>query len=389
MGRKRGRNDDPTPFSTAPPAALAAARGAAVEAPDALPEVWCYGVDALSSGCCGRLAACSQGFYLAVRNAVAERITLGLAEGCVQADLASTRLQNPILALSHLESLAHSQFLFGGIRALLRYMAPRTDSGLGVALETFCYQASICLLESPPCPDALCDLLLSQLRGDSDAADGDAASAWARLAALVYHYQPPRTWQPPVESLLRRGAKRRGAKAATLAPLAAKGGELAQLLHGMPAVQPYTKTCKNLAIGKLNLTKLICQLLERLVFPPQHASLLLHLALPAAAAPDADAAQPPCFAQNLRALETEVWKEGDGTVEPGLCGNLRQGGGARKDIIVLDAKKSYYVMFVRILPGVYYEALDISSPVVLVGAGKELPTIWGNRLDRLVSVVCG
>ena len=38
-----------------------------------------------------------------------------------------------------------------------------------------------------------------------------------------------------MESLLRRGAKRRGAKAATLAPLAAKGGELGQLLHGMPA----------------------------------------------------------------------------------------------------------------------------------------------------------
>ncbi|CAL1130524.1 unnamed protein product [Cladocopium goreaui] len=314
MGRKRGRNDDPAPSSTAPPVALAAGRGAPVEAPDVvLPEVWCYGVDALSSGCCGRLAACSKGFYLAVRKAVAERITLGLAEGCVQADLASTRLQNPILALSHLESLAHSQFLFGGIRALLRYMA------------------SICLLESPPCPDALCDLLLSQLRGDDDGSDGSAASAWARLAALVYHYQPPRTWQPPVESLLRRGAKRRSTKAATLAPLAAKGGELGQLLHGMPAVQPYTKTCKNLAIGKLNLTKLICQLLERLVFPPQQTSLLLHLALPAAAALDADAAQPPCFVQNLRVLEAEVWKEGDGMV----------------DILVLDAKKSYYVMFVE------------------------------------------
>ena len=67
-----------------------------------------------------------------------------------------------------------------------------------------------------------------------------------------------------------------------------------------------------------------CQLLERLVFPPQHASLLLHLALPA---PDseADAAQTPCFAQNLRALEAELWKEGDGTVEPGVRGSLGEG----------------------------------------------------------------
>ena len=55
-------------------------------------------------------------------------------------------------------------------------------------------EASICLLESPPHPDALCDLLLSQLRGDAaDGSDGGAAaSAWARLAALVYHYRPPR-----------------------------------------------------------------------------------------------------------------------------------------------------------------------------------------------------
>ena len=39
----------------------------------------------------------SRGFYLAVRDALAERITLGLADGCVQADLASNRLQNPML----------------------------------------------------------------------------------------------------------------------------------------------------------------------------------------------------------------------------------------------------------------------------------------------------
>ena len=38
-----------------------------------------------------------RGFYLAVRDALAERITLGLADGCVQADLASNRLQNPML----------------------------------------------------------------------------------------------------------------------------------------------------------------------------------------------------------------------------------------------------------------------------------------------------
>ena len=58
------------------------------------------------------------------------------------------------------------------------------------------FKASICLLESSPSTDALCDLLLAQLRDDAasnDDADRMAgASAWARLAALVYHYVPPR-----------------------------------------------------------------------------------------------------------------------------------------------------------------------------------------------------
>ena len=64
--------------------------------------------------------------------------------------------------------------------------------------NTFFFEASICLLESSPSTDALCDLLLAQLRDDAasnDDADRMAgASAWARLAALVYHYVPPR-WE--------------------------------------------------------------------------------------------------------------------------------------------------------------------------------------------------
>ena len=56
------------------------------------------------------------------------------------------------------------------------------------------FEASICLLECPPSPDALCDLLLAQLRGDAHDLGPAEASAWARLAAVVYHYQPPRLW---------------------------------------------------------------------------------------------------------------------------------------------------------------------------------------------------
>ena len=66
------------------------------------------------------------------------------------------------------------------------------------------FEASICLLESSPSTDALCDLLLAQLRDDAasnDDADRMAgASAWARLAALVYHYIPPR-WEENVDKM--------------------------------------------------------------------------------------------------------------------------------------------------------------------------------------------
>ncbi len=66
------------------------------------------------------------------------------------------------------------------------------------------FKASICLLESSPSTDALCDLLLAQLRDDAasnDDADRMAgASAWARLAALVYHYAPPR-WEQNVGNI--------------------------------------------------------------------------------------------------------------------------------------------------------------------------------------------
>lgn len=66
------------------------------------------------------------------------------------------------------------------------------------------FEASICLLESSPSTDALCDFLLAQLRDDAasnDDADRMAgASAWARLAALVFHYVPPR-WEENVDKM--------------------------------------------------------------------------------------------------------------------------------------------------------------------------------------------
>lgn len=62
MGRKRGRND--AGDTTASCSALWAADVLDVadsEAQPVRPEVWCYGVAALSSTCCGRLATSSKG----------------------------------------------------------------------------------------------------------------------------------------------------------------------------------------------------------------------------------------------------------------------------------------------------------------------------------------
>lgn len=62
MGRKRGRND--AGDTTATCSALWAADVLDVadsEVQPVRPEVWCYGVAALSSTCCARLATCSKG----------------------------------------------------------------------------------------------------------------------------------------------------------------------------------------------------------------------------------------------------------------------------------------------------------------------------------------
>ena len=50
------------------------------------------------------------------------------------------------------------------------------------------------------------------------------------------------------------------------------------------------------------------------MFPPKHASVLLHLSLPVASDDDSSV-QSANFQQNLKALESEVWKEGDSTLE--------------------------------------------------------------------------
>ena len=54
-----------------------------------------YAAAALSAAGCARLAMTGRGLYAAVREAVAERIAHGLAEGCIQEDLSGQKLHDP------------------------------------------------------------------------------------------------------------------------------------------------------------------------------------------------------------------------------------------------------------------------------------------------------
>ncbi|CAJ1438878.1 unnamed protein product, partial [Effrenium voratum] len=236
---------------------------AVASVPGGCPPAWLLGaVDLLPAPSCCRFSWASRLHLQSVREACGHRLALNLGEGFLRQDLVPP-VPNPILALSHLESLAHSGFLFSGLRHLLR------------------------------CREEV------------------RASIAARLAALIYHYTPPRNWASAVETLLRL-CQGQGPELKTLL---SKGGEVAQLLQGLPELLPKTRTAQQLKAGKMNITKLICQLLERLAYPPRQASLLLQISLPMDRANQVIPNQSDLFKQTLRALEGEVWCKGDQSLD--------------------------------------------------------------------------
>eukprot|EP00931_Biecheleriopsis_adriatica_P123840 TRINITY_DN98920_c0_g1_i1.p1 TRINITY_DN98920_c0_g1~~TRINITY_DN98920_c0_g1_i1.p1 ORF type:complete len:374 (-),score=94.95 TRINITY_DN98920_c0_g1_i1:45-1130(-) len=268
--------------------------------------------EALSSGCCARLSWTSRAMHVATKEVVAERIALAIHGSCLSADLRHDAEPDSLLTLSHLESMAHSPFLFAAVRGLLRAVWDRQGS-----------EATSWLLESSAGPDALCDVLLARVFLPPEAPD-DAernpsevhASLSARLAALLYHYRAPEQWASSLHALLaaaqastRQSGKRRQAsnQKAELAAITAKGGELAQLLQGLPELLPATRAAVSLAEGKLDMVRLLCQLVERLAFPPRSARLALQVSLPLAHESKADLeGQTEAFLRNLDALEQEA-----------------------------------------------------------------------------------
>ncbi|CAE8638168.1 unnamed protein product [Polarella glacialis] len=283
-----------------------------------------------------------------MEEAVVDRLLAAVVGTSLWADSTGKRacqvsLQKPILALSHLESLAHSQFLFSAFRQLLRALWDGEGNGGVGGFRS----GSSWLLEAPAGPDALCDALLERVfvprtsQANSDAADGEGTSVSstsppdiresnaARIAAMLYHYKPPDDWGLSLRSLMgdacaapvnrgRKGGARGQARPAELASALARGGnDLQQLLHGVRELLPATRAVKELAEGKVDAVRLVCQIMERLVFPPRLARMALQVSLPSGR-PGGEPAllgQPPAFLRNLRALEEEAWSADAGRLD--------------------------------------------------------------------------
>ena len=294
-----------------------------------------FGVTALDSSSCAKLSWASRHMRSAIRDAAAVRVVLGLGQGCIKNDLASNRLANPVLALSHLESLAHAPFLFQSLRGLLR-----------LVVESAQVDSTAILLEAPSAGGRLCELVCEQVLDlDEHRQDDDGtrlqASTVARLASLMYQYAPPKDYAMALEGMLGRimttespdGKKQHRKIAAT--QIIERGGAAAQLVHGLPNLLPATRTFKSLASKRKQVlaTKLICQLVERLTFPAAEASIILQLSFPIDRAVGHEILQGQTgpFMHSLRVLESEVWNPDK--LDKAL------------DVLVIHAKRYYILVF--------------------------------------------
>ena len=291
------------------------------------------GVNALDSSSCAKLSWASRDVCSAVRETTAARVVLGLGQGCIKHDLASNRLANPMLALSHLESLANAPFMFESLRGLLRFLEFGKDG------------SSAILLEAPQSSQQLCELLCEQVFEASEGQDGlddDSkqlrASTVARVASLMYQYLPPADSMLVLESCLSHilgwvGPNGKGKHPKVdAASIIERGGAAARLVHALPNLLPSTRTFKDLASKRKKVwaARLVCQLLERLVFPSSEASLILQLSFPVGRAENRQIlqGQTASFVQSMQVLQSEVWTKGK-----------------TLDVLAVQAKRCYLLVF--------------------------------------------
>jgi len=251
-------------------------------------KLGCCFLDSLS---CARLALSSHALHIVATSAVRDRIYVGLG-GSFVADDALKASGNPLLTLSHLESLAHTSFMFGAARDVCRAAGAARGSDI-----------DIWLLDVSGGARTLCKALLSQVFMQEQKGDLYWASSLANLSALIYHFDPPVRWLPDMYRTLQRGGS-----TVLVSDISDQSSTLQDLLHGFPNLLPLSCTGKSIRSGKFDTGKLICQLIDRLTFPLCDRRLVLQLSASRAQGTlklfSVD--QPSDFKNVLATLEAEV-----------------------------------------------------------------------------------
>mmetsp|Transcript_88161 Transcript_88161/g.248039 ORF Transcript_88161/g.248039 Transcript_88161/m.248039 type:complete len:363 (-) Transcript_88161:69-1157(-) len=275
MGRKRRRqpnSDAAAPGSDAEPEEVPIgnpATNATVDADRSSQTAWLWlACTALASADCARLGRVSRSVHAIVEAAVAECIETSLSGGCIATDVtAGAMRRRPLLALSHLESLAKSSFLFDALRGLLRSLVRclgngGEDSGGGW------------LLEVQGGSEELCDTLVRHVFTGAASDPWKRDSAAARLQALLFLFAAPSQWTSALRDVLRQRADFAGRKVPSV-ELRNQGGAFGEFMRGLPRLLPVTKTASACRSGNVEPAALVCQLLERLTFPATDARLVL------------------------------------------------------------------------------------------------------------------
>jgi len=308
----------------APGTACGAPHSSAMQPAAAWVQLACTALDAAS---CARLARASPALRDVVTSLVEEERVLGGLVGSVLLGdmLATARGDRPLLALSHLESLAHAALLFDAARDLLRALQPRGGAGT--------------LLEVPGGTVDLCCALVGQfLCYTEQGGELVRASAVARVGALLYFFEAPVQWS---SGLLRAFREWSRGSTATVVALHGRGGSLSKLLHGIPHLLPATRLASDVRAGHADVAMLLCQVLERLVFPLRSARLVLRVSFPVAEdnipGVGSSPAQSSAFVHTLRALEKEASL-------PSTVGSL--------DLWVVEAAGRHYVVSLEGWPSV-------------------------------------
>mmetsp|Transcript_87196 Transcript_87196/g.275364 ORF Transcript_87196/g.275364 Transcript_87196/m.275364 type:complete len:416 (-) Transcript_87196:74-1321(-) len=228
----------------------------------------------LGSAASTRLACTTRVIQAVVDALAAEYLVTQLRGTCLLQDALAPR-KTPLLTLSHLESLADSQLLFGAARELLGLCG---SSGLKYGGQ----QRSAVLLEVAGGEDELCEAVLGLAFPEAAAGGGRLrASALARLATLLFRFRAPGGSWPG--QLLQALGERCSTGAGAGEQAVTGGGLLEMYLRGAAEVLPTTRAAVQAAksVDKAPATAVfLCQLLERLVFPTARTLLALRLSCP-------------------------------------------------------------------------------------------------------------